>query len=61
MSDPNRESTRRAYANGHAGGTRSSTLGPSVIEPPLKRKRDDPDESMLCRGPTVLDAKAASP
>ena len=44
-----------------------STLGPSVIEPPLKRNslvstRGDTDESMLYHGPAALDAdEAVSP
>ena len=55
LSDPNRKSSRRARANHHVGGTRASTLGPSVIEPPLKRKipvaRDDTDDFMLWGSP----------
>ena len=55
LSDPNRKSSRRARANRHVGGTRTSTLGPSGIEPPLKRKipvtRDDTDEFMLWGSP----------
>ena len=33
-----RNLTRRAHANGHAGGNSMSTLGFSAIEPPLKGK-----------------------
>ena len=57
LSDRNRRSSRRARANGHAGDTHTSALGPSVIEPPSKRNipvtRDDADESMLWSGPAL--------
>ena len=57
LSDPNWKSTQRARTHGHAGGTRMSTLGPSVIEPPLKKEtpvtRSNTDESMPWRGPTA--------
>ena len=65
LSDQNRKSSRGAGANGHAGDTRTSALGPSVvIGPSSKRKipvtRDDRDESMLWSGPAVLDSEAVS-
>ena len=51
LSDQNRKSSRGARANGHAGDTRTSALGPSLVEPSSKKNilvtRDDGDESML--------------
>ena len=35
-SDPDNKSTRHAHANGHVGGTHTSTFSSSVIESPLK-------------------------
>jgi hypothetical protein len=35
-SEPIRSPTRRVHANGHAGGTRTSILGTSIIKLPLK-------------------------
>jgi len=65
LSDANRRPTRRAHANGHAGGAGTSTRGAGVIESPLKRKRpvtrDDTDESTPRRGPAALDAEAYRP
>ena len=64
-SDPDSKSTRHVHANGHVGGTCTFTFSPSVIEPPLKWERpvtrNDTDESMLCCGPTALDADVVSP
>ena len=64
LSDRNRRWSRGTRANGHAGDTRTSALGPSVLEPSSKRKipvrRDDDDESVLWRGPAVLDSSAVS-
>lgn len=65
LSDANRRPTRRAHANGHAGGAGTSARGTGVIESPLKRKRpvtrDDTDESTPRRGPAALDAEAYRP
>ena len=64
LSDRNRKSSRRVRANGHAGDTRTSALGPSVIEAPSKKNipvtRDDASGSVLWRGPAVLDSEAVS-
>ena len=64
LGDPNRKSSRRARANRHVGGTRTSTLGPSGIEPPLKRKipvtRDDTDEFMLWGSPGCVSFRGGT-
>ena len=65
LSDPDSKSITHAHANGHVGGTRTSTSSSSVIEPPLKREspvtRNDIAESILCCGPAALDTDLVSP
>ena len=64
LSDRNWKWSRGPRVNGHAGDTRTSALGPSVIEAPSKKKtpvtRDDAGGPVLWRGPAVLDSEAVS-